>query len=74
MATIKPGAGKVKVTLSLDKTAHDAMLDGGYASARTMGSFISGLILAHHERQAQSVAAELRRLADMLDPPGKELP
>jgi hypothetical protein len=45
---------KVRVTLSITKEAQDTMLDNGYASARTMGEFISKLIVEHHQRtQAQ---------------------
>jgi hypothetical protein len=41
---------KVKVTLSITKEAQDIMLDNGYASARTMGEFISALIVDYHAR------------------------
>jgi hypothetical protein len=42
---------KVKVTLSITKEAQDIMLDHGYASARTMGEFISALIVDYHTRE-----------------------
>jgi hypothetical protein len=62
---------KIRVTLSITKEAQDIMLDHGYASARTMGDFISRLIVEHHSRQTNKlspadVAGELRRLADLL--------
>jgi hypothetical protein len=46
----KVGKGKVKANLSITKEAQDIMFDHGYASARTMGEFISRLIVEHHER------------------------
>lgn len=41
---------KVTVNLRITKQAHELLLKK-YASRRTMGKFISGLILEHHERQ-----------------------
>jgi hypothetical protein len=63
---------KVRATLAITKEAQDVMLDNGYASVRTMGVFISQLIMDYHARQTraptkQEIAAELRRLADMLE-------
>jgi hypothetical protein len=63
---------KVRVTLSITKEAQDTLFDHGYASERTMGEFISGLIVDHHARVSRQpttaeIAAELRRLADLLD-------
>jgi hypothetical protein len=42
---------KVITTLSITKEAQDTMLDNSYASARTMGDFISGLIVDYHRRK-----------------------
>ncbi len=48
------------------------MLDHVYASARTMGMFISQLIVDHHARVSrkpnkEEIAAELHRLANLLE-------
>lgn len=72
MKTLSTKPRKVSVTLHITKEAQDAMLDNGYASARTMGEFISQLIMDYHARQTrrptkQEIAGELRQLADMLD-------
>jgi hypothetical protein len=63
---------KVITTLSITKESQDTMLDNGYASARTMGEFISQLIMEHHARVSHNptpaeIAAELHRLADLLE-------
>ena len=63
---------KLKVTLHLTKEAVDLMLDGGFASQRTMGAFISDLLVTHCSKQPRTltpaeIAAELRRLAALLD-------
>lgn len=62
---------KVRITLSITKEAQDLMLDHGYASARTMGTFLSQLVVEHHARQTRQlapveIAAELHRLADLI--------
>ncbi len=67
---IKPQ--KVRASLAITKEAQDLMLDHGYASVRTMGVFISQLIVDHHARVSrkpskEEIAAELRRLADLLE-------
>jgi hypothetical protein len=67
---IKPK--KVKVTLSITKEAQDVLLFRGHASDRTMGEFISRLIVEHdarvsHKPTRLELAAELRRLADLLE-------
>jgi hypothetical protein len=68
----KPGKPrKVRVTLSITLQAQDIMLDNGYASSRTMGEFISQLIVDYHAQRTRKptraeVAAELHRLADLL--------
>jgi hypothetical protein len=63
---------KVRMTISLTKQAQDIIFDHGYASARTVGDFISQLIVAHHARVSRKpapkeIAAELRRLVDVLE-------
>lgn len=67
---------KIKVTVHLQKEAYDLMYDFGYASARTMGDFISETIVEHHRRlrlarekplTKAELAAELRTLADALE-------
>ncbi len=71
---------KVKATIQLTQEAQDILFDHGYASERTVGAFISQLIVEHHERaqRAQSdaplpppthaeIVAELRRLVELLD-------
>jgi hypothetical protein len=62
---------KVITTLSITKQAQDIMLDNGYASARTMGSFISDLIVEYHKRKTgtytpEELAQEIHRLVDLL--------
>ena len=42
---------KVKVTLSITKEAQDTMFDYGYASQRTVGEFVSELIMDYHRRK-----------------------
>jgi hypothetical protein len=51
MSTKPKKPQKVKVTLSITKEAQDIMLDNGYASVRTMGEFISALIVEYHARE-----------------------
>ncbi len=62
---------KVVTTLSITKEAQDVMLDSGYASARTMGVFISQLILDYHAKQTrrltkEELLVEIHRLVDEL--------
>jgi hypothetical protein len=62
---------KVITTLSINKEAQDIMLDSGYASARTMGVFISQLIVDYHAKQTRRLTkaellAEIHRLVDEL--------
>ncbi len=71
---------KVKATIHLTQDAQDILLDHGYASERTVGAFISQLIVEHHERTLRvisdapppplthaEIVAELRRLVELLD-------
>jgi hypothetical protein len=71
---------KVKATIHLTQEAQDIIFDHGYASERTMGAFISNLIVEHHERMLRTksdapppppthaeIVAELRRLVELLD-------
>jgi hypothetical protein len=63
---------KVTMTLSITKEAQDIMFDVGYASARTVGAFVSQLIVEHHIRcnskpTPGEIAFVLRDLADKLD-------
>jgi hypothetical protein len=66
-----PTTKKVKATLHLTKEAQDIMLDHGYASSRTMGDFISELIVEHHKRMTgtrtpEELTKEIHRLVDLL--------
>jgi len=66
---IKPK--KVVTTLAITKEAQDLVFDYGYASARTIGMFVSDLIVDHHAKRTRQltqaeIAAELHRLADLL--------
>jgi hypothetical protein len=71
---------KVKATIHLTQDAQDILFDHGYASERTVGAFISQLIVEHHERMQRAksdepppppthaeIVAELRRLVELLD-------
>lgn len=78
---IKPR--KVRATIALTKEAQDIMFDHGYVSARGMGMFLSQLVVDHHARVSRKptqseIAAELRRLADLLEEvgpmPNKHMP
>jgi hypothetical protein len=71
MTTNQRKPRKVRVNLSITLEAQKLVFDRGYASARTMGDFISRLIVEHHAQQTnrptpEQVAGELRRLADLL--------
>jgi hypothetical protein len=72
MKTLSSKTKRVRTTLSITKQAQDILFDNGYASQRTVGMFISELIMEHHARQTrkptkEEIAQELRRLADLLD-------
>lgn len=77
METSQVKPKKVHVSLSITKEAQDILFDWGYASERTVGAFVSELIVEHHQRVQRAktntpptpaeVAQELRRLADLLD-------
>jgi len=76
MKTISSKPQKVAATLHLTKLAQDVMLDNGYCGVRGMGQFISDLIMDYHAAQKHGpprratraeIAAELRRLADLLE-------
>jgi hypothetical protein len=61
---------KVKATLHLTQEAQGVMLDH-YASVRTMGDFISELIMEHHRRMTgtftpEELSAEIHRMVDLL--------
>lgn len=58
MNTTQKKPQKVRTTLSITKEAQDIMLDHGYASARTMGEFISALIVDYHKRTVGSKLPE----------------
>jgi hypothetical protein len=67
---IKPR--KVRATLAITKEAQDILFDNGYASQRTVGMFISELIVDYHARQTRKltqgeIVQELRRLASLLE-------
>jgi hypothetical protein len=67
---------KVTTTLSITRAAQNIMLDNGYASQRTMGEFVSRLIVEHHARRTSPIVEtmtaadliyEIKRLVVMLD-------
>jgi hypothetical protein len=67
---IKPR--KVRANLAITKEAQDIMFDHGYASQRTVGMFISHLIVDYHARQTRKltqaeIVQELRRLVSLLE-------
>ncbi len=67
---IKPR--KVRATLAITKEAQDILFDNGYASQRTVGMFISELIVDYHARQTRKltqaeIVQELRRLVSLLE-------
>jgi hypothetical protein len=47
---------KVRVTLRLQPEALELVLRHGYATRRTLGTFLSQLILDYHQRHSQSAA------------------
>jgi hypothetical protein len=50
---------KTGVTLRLGQEALDLVLKQGYATRRTLGEFLSQLILDYHQRQGQPTASAL---------------
>ncbi len=72
MKTLSVKPQKVQVTTNITKLAQDTMLDNGYCGVRGMGEFISDLVMDFHARVSRKpskkeIAAELRRLADLLE-------
>jgi hypothetical protein len=72
MKTNTPQPAKVSVTIHITKEAQDILFDNGYASQRTVGMFISELIVDHHARVSRQptqaeIAQELRRLASLME-------
>jgi hypothetical protein len=72
MKTNTPQPAKVSVTIHITKEAQNILFDNGYASQRTVGMFISELIMDYHARQTraptkQEIAEELRQIADLLE-------
>jgi hypothetical protein len=47
---------KVRVTLRLQPEALELVLRHGYATRRTLGAFLSQLMLDYHQRHSQSAA------------------
>ena len=47
---------KTRVTLRLRQEVLDLVLKQGYATRRTLGEFLSQLILDYHQRQGQPTA------------------
>jgi hypothetical protein len=67
---IKPT--KVRANIAITKEAQDIMFDHGYASQRTVGMFISELIVDYHAKRTRKptqaeIAQELHRLASSLE-------
>jgi hypothetical protein len=63
---------KVRATIAITKEAQDIIFDFGYASQRTIGVFISQLIVAYHARVSRKptkkeIAQEFHRLASLLE-------
>ncbi len=75
MKTLSVKPQKVQVTTNITKLAQDTMLDHGYCGVRGMGEFISDLVMDFHAKRTRQltqaeIAAELRRLADLLEEVG----
>jgi predicted HAD superfamily Cof-like phosphohydrolase len=79
METNKKKPKKVRTTLSITLEAQNIVFDHGYASERTIGEFVSRLIVEHHAHVVaaknaaaphtptkEEIAAEMHRLADLL--------
>jgi hypothetical protein len=63
---------KVRTNLAITKEAQDILFDHGYASQRTVGMFISHLIVDHHAKRTRKltqaeIVQELRRLVSLLE-------
>jgi hypothetical protein len=63
---------KVRTNLAITKEAQDILFDHGYASQRTVGMFISHLIVDYHAKRTRKltqaeIAQELRRLVSLLE-------
>jgi hypothetical protein len=77
METTQKRHPKTKMTIHLSADAVDVLRFAGYCSDRTVGVFVSDLIMEHHARVQRAktdapptpveMAAELRRLADLLE-------
>ncbi len=72
MQTKRINPNGVRVGLVISQAAKNAMFDNGYATDRTIGRFISQLVIAHHARVSRKptqaeIAQELRRLASLLE-------
>jgi hypothetical protein len=63
---------KVRTNLAITKEAQDILFDHGYASQRTVGMFISHLIVDYHAKRTRQltqaeIVQELRRLVSLLE-------
>ncbi len=63
---------KVRTNLAITKEAQDILFDHGYASQRTVGMFISHLIVDYHAKRTRKltqgeIVQELRRLVSLLE-------
>ncbi len=72
MKTNTPQPAKVSVTIHITKEAQDILFDHGYASQRTVGMFISHLIVDYHAKRTRKltqaeIATELHKLASLLE-------
>jgi hypothetical protein len=72
MKTNTPQPAKVSVTIHITKEAQDILFDNGYASQRTVGMFISQLIVDYHARVSRKptqaeIAQELHKLASLME-------
>jgi ABC-type uncharacterized transport system ATPase component len=74
MKTTQKKVRKVVTTLAITKEAQDIIFDNGYASQRTVGVFLSQLIVDYHAKQTRKLTteellAEIHRLVDELSAP-----
>jgi hypothetical protein len=72
MQTKRINPNGVRVGLVISQAAKDTMFDNGYATDRTIGRFISRLIVEHHARVSrkltkEEIAQELHTLARLLE-------
>jgi hypothetical protein len=72
MKTLSSKTKRVRTTLSITKQAQDIIFDNGYASQRTVGMFISELIVDYHAKRTRKltqgeIVQELRRLVSLLE-------